>query len=141
MIVGVPETLRINDRLAIPLTELLIRASRSSGPGGQHANVTSSRIEVVWDVRASEVLTDWQRDRILSRLGPTVTAVSQDSRSQRRNREVALERLAGRIAPALVVERARRATKPSRGAKERRLSAKKRTGETKAGRRRPGHDD
>lgn len=136
-----PETLRINDRLAIPISELLIRASRSSGPGGQHANVTSSRIEVVWDVRASESLSDWQRSRILDRLGPVITAVSQDSRSQRRNRDLALQRLADRVAPALVVERARRATKPSRGAKERRLSAKRRTSQNKAGRQRPSHDD
>lgn len=136
-----PETLRINDRLAIPISELLVRASRSSGPGGQHANVTSSRIEVVWDVRASESLSDWQRSRILDRLGPVITAVSQDSRSQRRNRDLALQRLADRVAPALVVERARRATKPSRGAKERRLSAKRRTSQNKAGRQRPSHDD
>jgi ribosome-associated protein len=137
----VAETLRINERLSLPIDELLIRASRSSGPGGQHANVTSSRIEVVFDARASETLNDWQRDRILSRVGATVTAISQDSRSQRRNREVALERLAEKLAGALVVEKARRATKPSRGAKERRLQAKRRTSGNKAGRRKPTHDD
>ncbi len=138
---AVPETLRINDRLALPMDELLIRASRSSGPGGQHANVTSSRIEVVFDVKASETLDDWQRERLLERLGPTVTSVAQETRSQRRNRDLALERLAGRIAAALVVQRARRATKPSRGAKERRLQAKRRTSGNKAGRQRPSHDD
>lgn len=137
----VAETLRINERLTLPIDELLIRASRSSGPGGQHANVTSSRIEVVFDVAASETLTDWQRDRITSRLGATVTAVSQDSRSQRRNRELALERLVEKLAGALVVQRARRATKPSRGAKERRLQAKRRTSGNKAGRKRPSSDD
>ncbi|MEN0015112.1 MAG: alternative ribosome rescue aminoacyl-tRNA hydrolase ArfB, partial [Solirubrobacteraceae bacterium] len=120
---------------------LLIRASRSSGPGGQHANVTSSRIEVVFDVAASATLTDWQRERITSRIGSTVTAIAQDSRSQRRNRELALERLVEKLAGALVVQRARRATKPSRGAKERRLEAKRRTSGNKAGRRRPSADD
>jgi ribosome-associated protein len=141
MILGMAETLRVNERLAIPIDELLIRASRSSGPGGQHANVTSSRIEVVFDVAASESLDDWQRDRISARLGATVTAIAQDSRSQRRNRELALERLAEKRAGALVVQRARRATKPSRGAKERRLEAKRRTSGNKAGRRRPSSDD
>ncbi|MDO9354695.1 MAG: alternative ribosome rescue aminoacyl-tRNA hydrolase ArfB [Solirubrobacteraceae bacterium] len=136
-----PETLRINERLSLPIEEVLIRASRSSGPGGQHANVTSSRIEVVFDVRASATLDDWQRDRILERLGPTVTAVAQETRSQRRNRDAALERLAERLAGALVVQRSRRATKPSRGAKERRLQAKRRTSGNKAGRRKPSHDD
>jgi ribosome-associated protein len=137
----VADELHINGRLAIPMAELLIRASRSSGPGGQHANVTASRIEVVWDVNASEVLSDWQRSRILERLGPVVTSISQDSRSQRRNRDLALERLAARISSALVVEKPRRATKPSRGAKERRLTAKKQTGARKAARRRPSADD
>ncbi|MBJ7470915.1 MAG: aminoacyl-tRNA hydrolase [Solirubrobacteraceae bacterium] len=131
----------INGRLAIPLAELVIRASKSSGPGGQHANVTASRIEVVWDVRGSEVVDDWQRSRILERLGPVVTAISQDSRSQRRNRELALERLAARVASALVVEKSRRATKPTRGSKERRLSAKRQASARKSGRRRPNADD
>jgi ribosome-associated protein len=135
------ETLRINPQLSIPMSELLIRASRSSGPGGQHANVTSSRIEVVFDVAASETLSDWQRERIRERLGAVVTAVSQESRSQRRNRDLALERLAERIAEALVVQRKRRATKPSRGAKERRLQAKRRTSGNKQGRQRPNIDD
>ncbi len=135
------EELRINSRLAIPLTELVVRASRSSGPGGQHANVTSSRIEVVWDVRASETVTDWQRARIVERLGPVVTALAQDSRSQRRNRDLAFERLAAKVASALVVQQTRRPTKPSRGAKERRLSAKRQNSDRKAGRRKPGADD
>ncbi len=135
------EELRINPRLSIPFTELLIRASRSSGPGGQHANVTASRIEVVWDVRASETVTDWQRTRILERLGPVVTAIAQDSRSQRRNRDLALERLVERVAGALVVQQTRRPTKPTRGGKERRLSAKRQNSDRKAGRRKPGADD
>lgn len=135
------DELRINPRLSIPFSELLIRASRSSGPGGQHANVTASRIEVVWDVRASETVTDWQRTRILERLGPVVTAIAQDSRSQRRNRDLALERFVERVAEALVVQQTRRPTKPSRGAKERRLTAKRQNSDRKAGRRRPGADD
>lgn len=135
------EVIRVNGRLAIPVTELVIRASRSSGPGGQHANVTSSRIEVIFDVRASRVLSEAQRERIMAQLGPVVTAVSQDSRSQRRNREVALERLAERLRGAVVVRAKRRATKPSRGANERRLKAKKRVSGHKATRKRPSLDD
>ena len=135
------DELRINDRLALPMSELLVRASRSSGPGGQHANVTASRIEVVFDVRASETLSGSQRMRIEQKLGPVVTAISQDSRSQIRNREVALERLATRLAAALVVQAKRRPTKPSKGAKERRLQAKRRTSGNKAGRKRPSFDD
>lgn len=135
------DELHIKGQLAIPHRELTVRASRSSGPGGQHANVTSSRIEVVWDVNASEVLSDGQRARILQRLGPVVTAVAQDSRSQRRNRDLAFERLAEKIRPALAVQQRRVATKPTRGAKERRLTAKKQASARKAGRRRPSHDD
>lgn len=134
------DPLRINASLTIPLTEIELRASRSSGPGGQHANVTASRIEAVFDVTASESLSDSQRERILTRLGPRVTAIAQDTRSQMRNRELALERLRERIAAALVTQRARRDTKPSRGARERRLTQKKQRGETKRGRKRPQAD-
>ena len=133
--------LHIQGRLEIPLDELTIRASRSSGPGGQHANVTASRIEVVFDVAASQALSDAQRERILRRLGPTVTAVAQDARSQRRNRELALERLAERLRGALHVEKPRTATRPTRGSVERRLGAKRRASATKAARRRPNADD
>jgi ribosome-associated protein len=137
----IEDPLRINGNLAIPLAEIELRASRSSGPGGQHANVTASRIEAVFDVTASESLTDSQRERILARLGPRVTAIAQDTRSQTRNRELALERLAGRLATALVVQRKRRDTKPSRGARERRLSKKRQRSDIKRGRRRPTGDD
>ncbi len=133
--------LRINGDLAIPLDEIELRASRSSGPGGQHANVTASRIEAVFDVRASESLGDGQRQRLLAKLGPRVTAIAQDTRSQTRNRELALERLRERIAAALVVRRARRDTKPSRGAKERRLKSKRVRSDVKRGRQRPSRDD
>ncbi|HEY8585074.1 MAG TPA: alternative ribosome rescue aminoacyl-tRNA hydrolase ArfB [Capillimicrobium sp.] len=127
--------------LALPLDEVLVRVSRSSGPGGQHANVTASRVEVVFDVRASETLTDAQRERLLARLGPRVTAIAQDARSQTRNRELALQRLQERLARALAVSRPRRPTKPTRGSKTRRLDAKKRQGERKRDRRRPGRED
>ena len=134
------DPLRITRDVAIPLREIELRASRSSGPGGQHANVTASRIEAVFDVRASASLTDAQRERIASRLGPVVRAVAQDARSQARNRELALERLRERLARALAVRRPRQATKPSRGAREDRLRDKRRQAQRKAERRRPADD-
>ncbi len=130
----------INAALSLPLREIELRASRSSGPGGQHANVTASRIEAIFDVTASQTLTDAQRARLLERLGPVVRAVSQDQRSQLANRELALERLRGRLAAALVVQRPRRATRPSRASKERRLTTKRQNAEVKRGRRRPPAD-
>jgi ribosome-associated protein len=132
------ERLRVNERLYLPLAEVELRASRSSGPGGQHANVTASRIEAVFDVAASTSLDDEQRGRLLERLGPTVTAVAQDARSQARNRELALQRLAEKVAGGLAVPKRRRPTRPTRGAKERRLEAKRRAGERKRARRPPG---
>ncbi len=131
------ETLKIDERLSIPLREVELRASRSSGPGGQHANVTASRVEAVFDVEASQVLDDAQRARLTERAGRVITAVSQDARGQARNRELALERLAGKIAVALAVPRSRRPTKPTRAARERRLEQKRRAGERKRGRQRP----
>ncbi len=129
--------LHVRPGIAIPLAEVEVRATRSSGPGGQHANVTASRIEASFDVRASSALTDEQKQRVMSRCGPVVRAVAQDTRSQRRNRELALDRLAGRIAGALVVKRPRKPTRPTRAAKERRLDWKRRRGETKRLRGRP----
>jgi len=137
----IEDPLRIDPGLAIPLAEIELRASRSSGPGGQHANVTASRIEAVFDVPASESLSEAQRERIVARLGTRVTAVAQDTRSQTRNRELALERLRERLAGALMVQRPRRDTKPSRGARERRLAKKRRRSDIKRDRRRPGGDD
>jgi ribosome-associated protein len=125
----------------IPLEEVELRASRSSGPGGQHANVTASRIEAVFDVAASQVLSDEQKRRIAARCGPRVTAVAQDARSQARNRELALERLRQRLATALHVPRARRATKPTKASKERRIAQKRRGSERKQARRRPTSAD
>jgi ribosome-associated protein len=123
--------------VTIPLAEIELRASRSSGPGGQHANVTASRIEAVFDVKASQSLTDEQKRRIMARCGPRVTAVAQDARGQARNRELALERLRDRLTSALHVPRARRPTKPTKASRERRLEQKRRRSERKATRRRP----
>ena len=134
------DPLRVGRGVAIPLAEIELRASRSSGPGGQHANVTASRIEAVFDVAESGALSEEQKRRVMARCGPRVTAVAQDSRSQTRNRELALERLRSRLAAALHVPRRRRNTKPSRSAREERLSAKRRRGELKRARRRPDYD-
>ncbi|HWB69122.1 MAG TPA: alternative ribosome rescue aminoacyl-tRNA hydrolase ArfB [Solirubrobacterales bacterium] len=131
------EELRVNDRLSIPLGEVELRASRSSGPGGQHANVTASRIEAVFDVDASAALSDSQRRRLRERFGPQVSAVAQDARSQARNRDLALERLAEKIAAALVVRAPRRPTRPTQASRKRRLEQKRRVGERKRARRRP----
>jgi len=133
--------LRVNERLTIPLGEVTVRASRSSGPGGQHANVTASRVEASFDVLASESLSETQRRRLLSRTGPRVVAVAQDARSQARNRELALTRLAERIAKALLVPKRRRATKPTAASSERRLSAKRRATQRKRERRPPSDAD
>ena len=127
--------------VTIPHGEVTVRTSRSSGPGGQHANVTASRVEAVFDVTASRALNEEQRARLMARCGPRITAVAQEARSQARNRELALERLRQRIARGLHVHRPRRATKPGRGARERRLQTKRRRGETKRGRRRPDPSD
>jgi len=131
------DLLRVNDQLSIPLSEIELRASRSSGPGGQHANVTASRVEAVFDVEASGALTDAQRQRLLQRLGPRVTAVSQDARGQARNRALALERLSAKLADGLREPKKRRPTRPTRAAKDRRLDQKRRAGERKRTRRRP----
>ncbi|WP_320668791.1 alternative ribosome rescue aminoacyl-tRNA hydrolase ArfB [Patulibacter defluvii] len=133
--------LRVTGGVRIPLREIVVRASRSSGPGGQHANVTASRIEVSFDVRHSGALSDAQRARVLERVGPVVRAVAQDARSQARNRELALERLAGRLRQALHVQASRQPTRPTAGSKRRRVEAKGRRGEVKRGRRRPSLDD
>jgi ribosome-associated protein len=133
--------LRIDRNVAIPLDEIVVRASRSSGPGGQHANVTASRIEASFDVGASNTLSEAQKARIMARCGPVVRAIAQDARSQSRNRALALERLAERIAKALEVPRARRPTTPTRASRTRRLDAKRRASERKQGRRRPAGED
>jgi ribosome-associated protein len=136
----VTDFLHIRDGLSVPLSEIEIRASRSSGPGGQHANVTASRIEATFDVRNSTVLSEAQKARISAKVGPRITAVAQDARSQARNRDLALQRLAQRLRDALHVPRPRTKTKPTKGSKRRRLDDKKRRGQTKEGRRRVDGD-
>jgi ribosome-associated protein len=131
------DPLQLGRDVEIPLAEVDLRTSRSSGPGGQHANVTASRVEAVFDVEASRSLTEEQKRRVTARLGPVVRATAQDTRSQTRNRELALQRLRSRLAGALVVQRPRRPTKPTAAARRRRLDAKRRRGERKQARRRP----
>jgi ribosome-associated protein len=135
--------LEVTDALTIPSSELRWRFSRASGPGGQHVNTSDSRAEVIWDVVGSAVLTDSQRAIILSRLdkrlvGGTISVIASERRSQLRNREAALERLADMLRTALLPEAApRRPTKPTRGSERRRLVAKVQRSATKQQRRRP----
>jgi ribosome-associated protein len=130
----------IDRHTRLPLREVQMRTSRSSGPGGQHANVTASRVEAVFRVADSQTLTDEQKRRITARCGPVVAAVAQDARSQARNRELALERLQRRLASALAVPRARRPTKPTDASRRRRLDAKRRRSDRKSSRRPPDAD-
>jgi ribosome-associated protein len=123
--------------VSVPLREITLRTSRSSGPGGQHANVTASRVEAVFDVASSSALTDAQKARVMARCGPVVRAVAQDARSQSRNRELALERLRSRLRHGLAVPRARRPTKPTAASKARRQEAKRRQAQRKRERGRP----
>jgi ribosome-associated protein len=127
----------IRGTTAIPLREITIRATRSSGPGGQHANTTASRVEASFDVAASEALSEEQKRRIVARAGARVTAVAQDERSQARNRELALQRLARRLSAALAVRPPRRATRPTKASVKRRLESKARQSERKRDRRPP----
>jgi len=126
------------DRL---LAEAVVRTARSSGPGGQHANVTASRVEVSLELDSSRVLGEDARRRLRARYGPRVTAVAQETRSQARNRELALERLRERLRSGLEVPRSRRATRPTKASRVRRADAKRRQAERKRGRRRPVGDD
>ncbi len=131
------EHLQVTRELRIPLGEIAVRTSRSSGPGGQHANVTASRVQATFDVLYSRSLSEEQRRRIVARVGPRVTAVAQDSRGQARNRELALERLAERLRGALATPRARRPTRPSRAARDRRMALKRTRADRKRDRRPP----
>jgi ribosome-associated protein len=125
------ESLQVTPRLALPLGEVVLRTSRSSGPGGQHAQKTDSRVEAVFEVVASQTLSEAQKRRVEARLGPVVRAVAQDERSQARNRELALERLAAQLRDALRVQRRRRPTVPTAASRARRLAEKRRRSETK----------
>jgi len=116
-------------------SEVAFRFSRSSGPGGQHAQKSSTRVEALFDVEASAALTDAERRRVLTKLGPVVLSIAQDERSQLRNRELATDRIVEQLREATKVRRARRPTKPTRASAERRLDEKKRRGQTKRLRR------
>ncbi len=133
------DALRPAPGVVIPLTDVVLRASRSSGPGGQHANVTASRIEAIFTVADSEALSEEQARRIVTRCGPVVRAIAQETRSQARNRDLALERLQARLADALRVRKPRSKTRPTRGSKERRLAGKRAQAERKQGRKRPDY--
>jgi ribosome-associated protein len=131
------ETVQVTRTVEIPLNEIELRFSRSSGPGGQHAQKASTRVEAVFDVGSSSALSDAQKTRVLSRVGPVLRAIAQDERSQLRNRQLAVERLVDLLREALHVERPRRATTPTKASRQRRLDAKRRRTETKQLRRRP----
>ena len=131
------ESIQVTRTVALPVSEIELRFSRSSGPGGQHAQKTETRVEALFDVEASAALTPAQKARVRRRAGSILRAVAQDERSQTRNRELAVERLVGALREALKVERRRRATKPTAAARERRLLEKRRRSETKELRRKP----
>jgi ribosome-associated protein len=136
-----PDVLHVRRGLDIPLSEITWRATTPGGPGGQHANRTMSRVEVQFDVVTSAALGPRQRARLLQRLGPVVRAGAAESRSQSRNRELALARLAARIDAGLRVESVRTPTKPTKSSQVRRVEGKRRRGEVKRGRRPPRQDD
>ncbi len=136
-----PAVLRVTPTCVVRMDELDWRFSASGGPGGQHVNTANTRAEVRFDIAGSPSLGPRQRARLLERFGRDVRVVASDERSQRRNRELALERLRGRLAAALAVKRRRRPTKPSRASRERRLKQKRRASERKRLRRRPTADD
>jgi ribosome-associated protein len=132
------ESIRVTRSVVLPLGEVEFRYSRSSGPGGQHAQKTETRVEALFDVEASSALTETQKRRVLARAGPVLRAVAQDERSQSRNRELALERLVEQLRRALRVERKRVPTKPTAASRERRMEQKRRRSQTKRLRRAPG---
>jgi ribosome-associated protein len=139
--VAMEDPMVVTRDVSIPLREIVVRTSRSSGPGGQHANVTASRVEVSFDVAASPSLTEDQRRRVMARCGPVVRAVAQDARSQARNRDLAFERLRDRLERALHVPRARRPTRPSKSSRVRQEQSKRRQAQRKRERRRPAGED
>jgi ribosome-associated protein len=135
-----PESIRVTRSVVLPTAEIELLVSRSSGPGGQHANTTESRVEARFDVEASNALSAIQKRRVIARSGPLLRAVAQDERSQLRNRELAVERLVEKLRDALRVERRRVATRPSAEARKRRLDAKRRRATVKRLRRPPGDE-
>jgi ribosome-associated protein len=135
------ESIRVTRSVLLPLAEIEIRVSRSSGPGGQHAQKSETRVEALFDVEASEALTEAQKRRVVGRAGPVLRAVAQDERSQARNRELAVDRLVVKLREALAVPRRRVPTAPTAAARERRLAGKRRRADVKRGRRPPREDD
>jgi ribosome-associated protein len=131
------DSIRVTRSVVLPLSEVELQYSRSSGPGGQHAQKSETRAVAVFDVAASSALTDRQKQRVIARAGAVLRAVAQDERSRTRNTELAVERLVAQLRDALHVERKRVATKPSRAARERRLDEKRRRGDVKRLRRPP----
>jgi ribosome-associated protein len=134
---GASESIRVTNSVAVPLSEIELRTSRSSGPGGQHAQKSETRVEAVFDVEASTALTDAQKRRVTAKAGPILRAIAQDERSQLRNRELAIERLVESLREALRVPRRRVPTKPTVASRERRLDEKRRRGDVKRLRRQP----
>jgi ribosome-associated protein len=130
--------MRVTRSVVLPVSEVELRFSRSSGPGGQHANTSETRVEAIFEVESSSALSAAQKRRVLAKAGPTLRAIAQDERSQLRNRELAIERLVEQLRQALKVERRRVATKPTKASRERRLETKKRRSQTKKLRRPPG---
>jgi ribosome-associated protein len=130
-----PESIRVTRSVSLRPDEIVFRTSRSSGPGGQHAQKSETRVEALLDVEASDALTDTQKRRVLAKAGPVLRAIAQDERSQLRNRELATERLVAALREALRVERRRVPTKPTAAARERRLEGKRRRGQVKRLRR------
>jgi len=131
------DLIRVTRSVTLPVEEIQLRFSRSSGPGGQHAQRSETRVEAILDVEASSALTEAQKRRVIARAGPTLRSVAQDERSQWRNRELAVARLVETLRVALKVERKRRPTKPTAASRRRRLEQKKRRSETKRLRRPP----
>jgi ribosome-associated protein len=134
------ESIRVTRSVSVPPSEIAIRVSRSSGPGGQHAQKSSTRVEAVFDVEASDALSEAQKRRVIARAGAVLRAIAQDERSQLRNRELAVERLIEKLRAALAVPRRRVATRPGAAARERRLAEKKRRSRAKKLRRRPSDE-
>jgi ribosome-associated protein len=134
------ESIRVTRSVTVPLSEIGLRFSRSSGPGGQHAQKSETRVEAIFDVESSSALSELQKRRVLAKAGPVLRAIAQDERSQRRNRELAIERVVAALREALRVERRRVATKPSAAARKRRLERKRRRSQTKRLRREPGDE-
>ena len=133
--------LTVNSRIVIPEAELVERFSASGGPGGQHANKASTRVELTWDIESSVAVSESDRRRLVAALGPTARIVADDKRSQARNRDIAQQRLAQKIREALVVAKPRRATRPSRNSQRRRVEGKRKDAQTKRLRQRPRYDD